>query len=204
VTPPRGRRPTGGADTRGAILVAARELFAENGFERTTMRAVAARADVDPALIHHYFENKDGLLDAAIDLPIDPQAVLGALEVDRELAGTEIVRRVLGVWEDSPAVRDRMIAMLRTGLSHEHAAALVRDVLGRTLLAGLGELVEPDRRELRAALIGSHLGGLMMARYVLRVPGVASATTDDLVASVGPVVQHYLTGTLTDQVPPRG
>jgi AcrR family transcriptional regulator len=194
--PPRGRRPTGGPDTRGAILTAARELLAENGFERTTMRAVAARADVDPALIHHYFGTKDGLLREALALPLDPAEVLRGLDVDRDTAGAEIVRRFLRVWETQPAVRERMIGMLRASLSHEHAAELMRETLGSTVLAALGDLVEPDQRPLRAALVGSHIGGLMLARYVIGVPGISDAPPEAVVAAMGPAVQHYLTGPL--------
>jgi AcrR family transcriptional regulator len=191
---PLGRRPGGGSDARDAILVAARELFAENGFERTTLRAVAERAGVDQALIAHYFSNKDGLLAAALAFPVDPAVVLAGLDLDRATAGPAILRRLLMVWETQPEVRTRMIAILRTGLSHEHAAEIMRDVLGRTVLAAIRDLVEPDQSELRAALIGSHVGGLMLARYVLAVPGVADASTEDLVAAMGPALQHYITG----------
>lgn len=99
--PPRGRRPAGGSDTREAILTATGELFAEVGFERATMREVATRAGVDPALIHHYFTNKDGVLAAALALPVDPAALLAGLDKDPDHAGQAIVRRVLGVWESS-------------------------------------------------------------------------------------------------------
>jgi AcrR family transcriptional regulator len=190
----RGRRPLGSPDARKAVLDAARELFAEVGFERTTMRAVAARAAVDPALIYHYFGDKEGLLSAAIELPVDLAAVFGGVAGDPGRAGEELVRRVVGLWEEHPEIRERMIAILRTGLSHDHAAQLVRDLLSSNLLAALGEALASDRRELRTGLIGSQIGGLMLARYVLKVPGAADARPEDLVQAVGPVVQHYLTG----------
>jgi len=193
---PLGRRPSGGPDTRETILDAARELFAERGFERTTLRSVAVRADVDQALIAHYFANKDGLLEAALALPVDPAIVLSGIGLDRDTAGAEILRRLLTVWETQPQVRTRMVATLRTGLSHPHAAAQVREVLGRTVLAVVRDVVEPDQRELRAALIGSHLGGLMLGRYVLEVPGIADASSDQIVAAMGPALQHYITGSL--------
>lgn len=191
---PLGRRPAGGPDTREAILSAARELFAEKGFDRTTIRAVADSAGVDQALIAHYFTNKDGLLSAALAFPIDPAVVLAGVDLHRDTAGPEILRRLLSVWETQPEVRTRMVATLRAGLSHEHAAALLREVLGRTVLAAIRDLVEPDASELRAALIGSHLGGLMLGRYVLEVPGIADASADELVAMMGPTLQHYITG----------
>ncbi len=193
---PRGRRPAGGASSREAILAAAGDLFAERGFERTTMRTVATRADVDPALIHHYFVNKEGLLAAALALPIDPEAVLSGLDQDPERAGEALVRRVLGVWEGDPETRRRLLALFRVGMSHEHAAGVLRDLLGRTILAAVARLAPDDRRTLRAALVGTQMGGLLLGRYVLAIPAVRDATADELVATVGPVIQHYLTGPL--------
>jgi AcrR family transcriptional regulator len=194
--PPRGRRPAGSPDTRRSILTAARELFAAAGYERTTMREVAARAGVDPALIHHYFTNKDGLLSAAPPPPLDPAELLAGVADVPDRAGTELVRRLVGVWEGHPVVRKQMVAMVRTALSNDHATALLRAALTRTVVAAVQEAAAPDQRELRAALIVSHMGGLLLARYVLQVPGVADAAPNQLVDAVGPVVQHYLTGPL--------
>ena len=195
--PGRGRRPLGSPDARRAVLDAARELFAEVGFERTTMRAVAARAGVDPALIYHYFGDKDGLLFAALQPPVDAATVFTGVADAAERSGEELVRRLVRLWEDRPEVREQMAAILRTGLSHDHAGRLLRDILSSFILAALGDVLADDRRELRAALIGSHIGGLMLARYILKVPGAAAASPEDLVQAVGPVVQHYLTGTIT-------
>ncbi|HET9020267.1 MAG TPA: TetR family transcriptional regulator [Ornithinibacter sp.] len=194
--PPRGRRPAGGPDTREAVLAAARELFAERGYERTTIRAVAAAAGVDPALVHHHFGTKERLLAEAITLPISPEVVLDGVGADPDRLGPEIAERVILVWETQPDVRERMLAMLRSGISHERAAGLLRDLLGRTMLRGLGDLAAPDCPELRTSLVGTQLGGLMLGRYVLRVPGVADATPEQLIAAVGPVLQHYLRGDL--------
>jgi AcrR family transcriptional regulator len=195
--PTRGRRPQGSPDARQAVLDAARELFAERGFERTTMRAVAARAVVDPALIYHYFGDKDGLLAAVVEPPVDLAALLTGIADDPGRAGEEVVRRVTGLWENHPEIRERMLATLRTALSHAHAAGLLRDMLSSWLSGALGGVLAEDQRELRTALIGSHLGGLMLARYLLKVPGAAAATPEDLAQAVGPTVQRYLTGTLT-------
>ena len=185
--PVRGRRPLGSPDARRAVLDAARELFAERGFERTTMRAVAGRAGVDPALIYHYFGDKDGLLFAALQPPEDAAALFAGLADAADRTGEELVRRLIGLWEERPEIREQMAAILRAG-------RLLRDILSSFILAGLGDFLAGDRRELRAALIGSHIGGLMLARYILEVPGVAAATPEDLVQAVGPVIQHYLTG----------
>lgn len=192
--PPRGRRPVGGPDPREQILTAAAELFSELGFERTTMRAVAARADVDAALIHHYFVNKEGLLAAALVMPVDAGALLAGLDEDPEHAGEAVVRRVLGFWEGDPETRRRLLGLIRVGLSHEYAAGVLRDLLGRTILTALGRVVPDDHRDLRAALVGTQMGGLLLGRYVLGIPAVRDATPEQLVAAIGPVVQHYLTG----------
>ena len=190
----RGRRPLGSPDARRAVLDAARELFAERGFERTTMRAVAARAGVDPALIYHYFGDKDGLLFAALQPPVDVATVFAGLADAGDRTGEELVKRLIGLWEDRPEIREQMVAILRTGLSHDRASRLLRDILSSFILAALGDVLAGDRRELRAALIGSHIGGLMLARYILTVPGAAAASPEDLVQAVGPTVQRYLTG----------
>jgi len=192
--PPRGRRPAGGSDTREVILAAAGGLFAEVGFERTTMREVAGRAGVDPALIHHYFVNKDGLLAAALALPVDPARLLAGLDKDPDHAGQAIVRRVLGMWEADPQTRRRLLALMRVGLSHEHAAEVLRDLLGRTILTVVARVVAEDDRPLRAALVGTQMGGLLLGRYLLGIPAVRDATSEQLVVAIGPVVQHYLTG----------
>ncbi len=202
--PTRGRRPQGSPDARQAVLDAARELFADLGFERTTMRAVGTRAGVDPALIYHYFGDKDGLLAAVVEPPVELAAVLAGVAGDPGEAGEGIVRRAVSLWENNPDVRERMLAILRTALSHDHAARLLRDMLSSWLLGALGDVLAEDRRDLRAALVGSQMAGLMLARYLLRVPGAATATPDDLAHAVGPTVQRYLTGTLTPADVPTG
>ena len=193
-----GRRPDGGPDTREAILAAARDLFARQGFDRTSIRAIAGEAQVDAALVHHYFGTKDQLLAASLEWPIDPAVVLGDLSDDPDHAGEELVRRVLGVWEGDPESRRRLTALIRTGMSHDHAAALLRELFGRTILAALRNLVVSDRAELRAALAGTQMGGLILGRYIIGVPAVANASVSELVAVVGPSVQRYLTGPLGD------
>jgi AcrR family transcriptional regulator len=202
--PVRGRRPLGSPDARRAVLDAARELFAERGFERTTMRAVAARAGVDPALIYHYFGDKDGLLFAALQPPEDAATVFAGLASAADRTGEELARRLIGLWEERPEIREQMAAILRTGLSHDRAGRLLRDILSSFILAALGDVLAEDRRELRVALIGSQVGGLMLARYILQVPGAAAASPEDLVQAVGPTLQRYLTGDITPRDLPEG
>jgi len=197
----RGRRPVGGPDTREAILGAAREHFADHGYEATTMRGVAAAAGVDPALIHHYFGSKDGLVQAAIALPVDPVELLAGVAAVPERTGEEVVRRVLGLWDD-PAVQHRMVGLLRVGLSHPRTTQLLRELLGRTVLQALGEHASADRAApLRAALVGTQIGGLLLGRYLIGVPAVVQASVDELAAAVGPTVQRYLTEPLDPPAP---
>lgn len=191
-----GRRP-GASGSRESILQAARALFAEVGYDRTTMRAVAARAGVDPALIHHFFGSKERLLTATLEFPFDPAQVLAGVGEDPDHAGAQIVRRLLAVWDASRENRDRMVGMLRAALSHEGPAAAMRDLLSRTVLSELRGIVADDTADLRAGLIGTQLGGLVLGRYVLRIPALADASHDELVAAIGPAIQHYVTGPIT-------
>ncbi len=188
----RGRPPAGGPDTREAILAAARELFAERGYATTTMRAVAGRAGVDPALIHHYFGTKDGLLEQALTLPVDPARVLAGVQADPEHLGEQVVRRVLTAW-DAPHAQTRLVALLRIAMSHERGAELLRELITRSVLHVVQSHTDPDRSLLRASLAASQLGGIAMGRYLLKVPALADADVDDLAALVGPTIQRYLT-----------
>lgn len=191
----RGRGQHGDGDSREAIVVAARQLFAEVGFERTTMRAVAARAKVDPALIYHYFDGKEGLVAAVLVPPAAAAPLLAGFTGDPERAGEELVRRALQVWTE-PGLREQAAATLRIAMSQEHAAERFRDAHRAFVLRVVGGAVADDRRDLRAALIGSHLIGLMLNRFVLKSPDLAAATEEELIATVGPIIQHYLTGTI--------
>ncbi len=190
-----GRR-RGDPDTRGTVLAAAREVFSEVGFERATMRGIAQRAGVDPALIHHYFGTKVGLFAAVGELPVDPSAVLAGLGDDPASIGHEIALRVLTLYDTNTEIRRTAIALVRSAVSHADAADGLRDLLTGSVLAALRGVVTDDTAELRAALIGSHVAGLILARYVLRLPGIADADVPSLAAAVGPALQHYAVGAL--------
>jgi AcrR family transcriptional regulator len=152
---------------------------------------------VDPALIYHYFGDKDGLLSAALEMPPELLAAIAGPAGEGGMTGKELVRRVVNLWEDRPQVRGRMLAALRTALSNDHAAQMFRDMQLSLIIGAIGNSSASDHRELRAALIGSHMAGLMLARYIIKVPGAAAASPEDLAQAVGPVIQHYLTGTIT-------
>jgi AcrR family transcriptional regulator len=191
-----GRRP-GESGARDAHLVAARALFAQHGFERATIRAVAAQAGVDPALVHHYFGSKEQLFEAALTLPIAPAVILPRLlQEDPDHVGERIVHIFLSTWE-RPANRRVLLAMLRSAASNEQATALVRRRLMAEVFGPLASLLDVPDAELRVSLVGSQLIGLALMRYVARIEPVASASVDAVAAAVGPTVQRYLTGDLS-------
>lgn len=188
----RGRRPGNPEDTKRAILVAARGLFARHGFDRTTIRAIAAEADVDPALVIHHFGSKRACFAAAHELPVDPEVVLAEVRtVPPQERGRSIARAYLGriVAPGSPA-----LSLLRSAATDDHAARMLREYLGHVLLEHAPELVRGPNAEARMALVGSHLFGLAFGREILRVPALRALDVDDLVELVGPVVQRYLDG----------
>jgi AcrR family transcriptional regulator len=177
------------------VLAAARECFAERGFEGSTIRAIAAAAGVDPALVHHYFGSKEDLFVAAVEAPVDPADLLPeVLAGGREALGENVLRLFLRVW-DGP-LQPAGLALVRSATGSDHRARLLREFLvARVLRRVVGTLdVPPAEREARGALVASQLAGLIMTRYVLRLEPLASATADSLVAALGPTLQRYLTG----------
>jgi AcrR family transcriptional regulator len=190
-----GRRP-GASGTREAILEAARASFADRGYSGTSVRAVAARAGVDPALVHHYFGTKDGLFAAAMELPFDPARVVpGLLEPGLDGLGERLVRFFLAVW-DAPASRARIQGILRSALTEDAAAALLREFVTSQVLGRVAAAVDAPDAQLRATFAGTQLVGLGLLRYIVRVEPLASADPDTVVAVVAPTLQRYLTGEL--------
>lgn len=186
-----------GEDTRGLIVDAARAEFSAVGYDATSLRAVARSAGVDPALVHHYFDGKAALFAAVMDVPVDPGAMVGRiLAGPREQVGEGLVRLFLQVW-DGAETRHRFVALLRSAVSHEDAAAMLRGFLAREVFGRVVRELDPDAEDgdLRAGLAAGQMIGLAMARYVIALPGVVEATHDELAARVGPVLQAYLTGT---------
>jgi AcrR family transcriptional regulator len=192
-SPRRGRagRLPGGPDTRGEILAAARVEFSDRAFDGASIRAIAARAGVDPALVHHYFGTKEQLFLAAMDIPFVPselaaQIVSGPIDT----IGERAVRTFLLTWGD-PVKRAPILALLRSAMTHDVAAALLRQFAARVMLARVVEGLQIADRELRAEAAVSHLLGIAVMRYVVRIEPIASATDEELVTLVGPVIQRY-------------
>ncbi len=190
-----GRRP-GDPSTRTEILESARACFADNGFDRATIRDIAARASVDPALVIHYFGSKEQLFGAALQLPMEPGEILARVRDQApEDMGPALVRAFLSAWEPAET-RVPLIATLRSAMTNETAMTLVRDYLERRVFGPITEALPADDAQLRATLVGSQFIGLAMLRHVAGIEPLASASVDELVAAVGPTVQRYLTGDL--------
>ncbi|MFR9731675.1 TetR family transcriptional regulator [Saccharopolyspora sp. MS10] len=190
----RGRRP-GGQDTRAALIEAAREVFAESGYNDATVRTIATRAGVDPAMVNHWFGGKEALFTAAVQIPVDPAEVLPELLAgDPERLAERILRRFLLAWDEAGG--GAFAALVRSVASHRTAVRLLREFVAIVVIDRLARALEVDRPELRASLAASQLVGLGMARYVVRLEPLASADHDTVVAVIGPNLQHYLTGAL--------
>ncbi|WP_147680100.1 TetR family transcriptional regulator [Actinomyces ruminicola] len=196
----RGRRRAGSPDTRQAILEAARAAFARDGYN-ASLRGIARAAGVDPALVHHYFPERSHLfVEAVYDGPDGPAMDPAVLDDVRRLPasrqGTALVRLFVTQWDRMGA--DRFAAVVRAALAHEGVVARIRELVVGALVTPLVERVAPDRVRLRSQLIAGHLVGLGMTRWIARLDAVAAAQPDELAAAVGPVIQHYLTGDLSE------
>jgi AcrR family transcriptional regulator len=195
------KTPPGPRDERGVlsarILVAAREQFAQHGMAGTTMRAVARAADVDPALVYHYFGSKEALLDAATTPPqrwLESVAATWGTPVGE--LGTALLRLMLGAWADDeigPVLR----SVLLTAAHDETTRTKLRFIVERSLM-GVSQLGADERDRLkRSGLISSQIMGLAMMRYVWRIEPIASMSDDELVAAIAPNLQRYIEGDLS-------
>ncbi|HEX6447706.1 MAG TPA: TetR family transcriptional regulator [Streptosporangiales bacterium] len=188
-----GRRP-GTPDTRGAILDAARRLFADRGYDATTLRGVAREAGVDPALVHHYFDGKHQLFVAATGIPVDPDLMVSAaLDGDFAGMGERMLRTFLGLWESGDN-RTRLMGFVRSVTTNEAAAAMMREAFGHILFDRVAPRLSGPDVGLRLTAAMSQLVGLAMARYVVAIEPLASADLDELVPVFAPTLQRYLTG----------
>lgn len=185
-------RSRSAARTRSALLAAATSRFGAQGYERTTLRQVAADVGVDAAMVHRYFGSKETLFAEAVDFDLHlPDLGL----VDPEDLAATIMRRFFAVWEDDGT----FIALVRAATTNPAATAAVHALLAEQVAPALAA-VTPDRTEQRAALFASQIVGLAVARYVLRLAPLALMSHEELTAWVGPTLRHYLIGALE---PPR-
>lgn len=197
---PRGRRP-GRARTRETIVGTARRMFQEQGFAQTSLRAIAREAEVDPSLVHHYFEGKPALFVEAVlgeGTAFDPQKVVRAAVRDGDPGeiGVRLVRGMVEVW-DRPEIRESLRALLLSLGEQSLVVGSVQGAVTEVLEQELVEVLGVDRPDYRAALAFSQVIGLAMTRYVLFADSpLAAAPPEEIAAVVGPTVQGYLTGEL--------
>lgn len=197
--PPRRRgRPAKSAsladNTRSTIVTAAAAEFSRDGYDATSMRGIARAAGVDPALVRHYFTDKADLFAEAIAAPMRPdQMVKQALAGPRDQIGVNLVRYMVETL-DRPAASDRVIRMMHTALGQEFAARMLRQFIIREVLKRIAKELGDDDSELRASFAATQVVGLVVARYGIKIEPLASASPDEVVNRIGPVVQWHLMG----------
>jgi AcrR family transcriptional regulator len=186
-----GRRP-GSPGTREAILDVARHAFGSRGYDATSLRAIATEAEVDPALVLHYFGSKEGLFIAATGMPGDLLELIGGLA--SLPAGDRLPALVRGHLQmvDSDSGRNAMIALLRSAVSNDKAAAMLREFLTAQLLPVIAGLTDQPDARLRASLVAAQLIGIAMLRHVIKAEPMVKATPDEIVALVAPVIEGYV------------
>jgi AcrR family transcriptional regulator len=189
-----GRRP-GSQPTRQEIVDAARELFATRGYRSTTIRAIAAAAGVDPALVHRFFGSKENLFAATLEFPEQAAPnVLAALHGDQADIGERLTRAYLNLWEDATS-REQMKILTMSALTNTEAMTPVRAAIGRVLgQLRTTDITGPDP-EVRFQLAMGHLLGVACVRHLTRVPPLSDLPFEDLVARVAPAIQSHLSAT---------
>ncbi|SPL93565.1 Transcriptional regulator, TetR family [[Actinomadura] parvosata subsp. kistnae] len=167
-------------------------MFSEKGFDKATVRGIAREAQVDPALVHHYFETKEGMFAAAMELPINPQQILPVLlEGPREEVGERLVRLLLRLTAEEKT-RAPMLALLRSAVSNEQAVGMIREFFTSALIFQVADRLGVPHLRIEAAF--AQMLGVVMARYVLKLEPLASASHDELVEILAPTIQRYFTG----------
>jgi AcrR family transcriptional regulator len=184
-----------GQQNRQRIIDAARERFMRDGYDRATVRAIAADAGVDVAMVYYFFGSKEGLFTAsALTGPEHPLHQLATLLDDgTEQVGPRLVRRFLEHWEEA-GVFEPFLALWRSAAIQPLARKVLHDSLAGPTAERIAAEFGVTDAELRVELVASHLAGLAFARYQLKIEPIASTSIDDLVAWVGPTMQRYLTG----------
>lgn len=195
-------RPAGSSDTRERILTCAREMFADKGIDKTSIRAVAAAAGVDAALVHHYFGTKERLFAAAVHIPIDPMQVIGQLsEVPVEEIGLRLPSLLLPLWDSELGAG--LIATLRSLVAGDEVG-LARSFLQEIVGGAVGARVDnpPGTGKIRTQFVVSQMMGVVMARYIIKLEPFASLPTEQIAQTIAPNLQRYLTGDLPEGFAP--
>jgi AcrR family transcriptional regulator len=191
----RGRRP-GPTETPAAICAAATRQFSELGFDRATIRSIAAEAGVDPALVIHHFGSKQRLFVESVQLPFPPEELIAQLASGpRSQVGERAIRFILSVLANDDA-RARWLGLIRSAVTEPEATRVFREILTSRIFRPLAEQLGMDDAPLRASLAGSQVIGLVMARHIVLVEPIASLDEERLVEVLAPTLQRYLAGPL--------
>ena len=182
--------------SRDAVLSAAKQRFATDGYEKTTLRAIANDAHVDPSMLLYLFGSKEELFRESLRLTLDPEvlvaALTGAADDDPDI-GTRMVRTYLRIWE-TPDTAASMRAMLQSATSNTDANEAFRGFMQNYVLTAVsGVLGGGAQARLRAMLAASNLVGTAVLRYIIQVPPLATLSADEVVALIAPTVTRYLT-----------
>ena len=194
--PKRPGRPPGISDTRDRILANAREMFARNGIDKTSIRAIAAATGVDTALVHHYFGTKEQLFAAAINIPIDPMTILVPLrDTPVDELGHVLPSILLPLWDSEMGAG--LVATMRSLLAGAEVS-LVRSFLQEVVTAEVARRVDNPHGSgaLRVQFVASQLVGVVMARYIIGLEPFASLPPQQIADTIAPTLQRYLTGEL--------
>ncbi|HYB27989.1 MAG TPA: TetR family transcriptional regulator [Solirubrobacteraceae bacterium] len=188
--------PPGPRDERGVlaarILTEARTSFAEHGFAGTTVRAIARAADVDPALVHHYYGSKENLLDAATTPPptfLDQ--IITAWQTPPDELGEQLVRQMLANWRN-PDHEPVLRAVMQIAGNEPAIREKLRNMIERSMMGPSAQALSDDERLLRSSLIASQLMGLAFMRYIWKIEPLATMPDDEVVAAIAPTIQRYL------------
>jgi AcrR family transcriptional regulator len=192
--------------TRASILDAARRRFARDGYERATIRAIAADARIDPSMVMRYYGSKKRLFAAAANIDLRLPDLTRA---PRSRLGERMIAHFLSRWEGTLAeplpdgsqpgpgshVDEALLVLLRAAVTNEDAAERMRAMLLGQVAPAVAA-VAPDRPDERAGMVTSQILGIALCRYVLRMPAITQLSHDTLIARFGPTIQRYLTGAL--------
>jgi AcrR family transcriptional regulator len=189
LSPADDARPRRSDPTRARILDAARRGFSRDGYDGTTIRAVAAEAQIDPSMVMRYYGSKDGLFAAAADVDLD---LPDLAKIPRRQWGRRMVRHFFERWEPGPG-DSALVLLLRSAATNEHAAERLRTIADTQILRALQD-TGVDQAPRRTALVASQMIGVAYCRYVLGLPMLAAVAPDDLVGDLGRTIQRYLTG----------
>lgn len=175
--------------TRAAILAAARRRFAQDGFRKATIRAIAADAEIDPSMVMRYYGSKEGLFDAALEIDLELPD-LGVVHQDS--LGETIVRRFLELWETPPG-DEILLTLLRSAVTDDSVGKRAQQIFAGQIMPMVLRVGDPADAPRRAGLIVSQILGMALCRYVLRLEPVVAMTHAELTADLAPVLQRYLT-----------